>query len=173
MAINYRLDDQNILREYCGKVMQDHKKFRILTQLRFIFTWRVGEPEFDKKDGGMIIALVRKVPGWARDILKKDIELRVNFEQWWAMSDSRRYRLIFHELSHIKLEIDEEFKVVLDDDERPKFHITGHDLIIKTFVEEVELFGVPPEYTRQVVELGKLVKPPEIPLMYETAADEL
>ena len=171
MAINYRIDDENVLRGYCGQVMKDHKKFRILTRLRFLFIWRIGEPEFDNKDGGMIVASVRKLPTRERDMYRKDIELRVNYDHWQEMSESQRYRTIFHELSHVEIEVDEGFEVVLDEDERIKFHTKGHDIVIKSFKEEIEIFGLDPEWTRQVVELSKLAKPLETPLMYKTVTD--
>jgi hypothetical protein len=172
MAINYRIDESRVLHDYCGRVMKDHKKFRILAQLRFLFVWRVGDPEYDNKDGGMIAASVHKLPSRMRDLFKKDIELRVNYEYWDEMSESQRYRTIFHELSHVQIELDANFEVVLDDDERIKFRIVGHDIVMKTFQAEIDLFGLPPEYTRQVVELGKHVNSIPAPIMYGTTADE-
>lgn len=149
MAVNYQVDDTGALKKMVLRVMHKHVKLRVITNLRFLFTWRLGDPEYDK-ESVPIIASVRKLPTRERDIYGNDVELRFNLDAWQRMSDKQRYRAIFHELLHIQIELDEHMRVIGDDDGRVVFHLANHDVLIRTFKEELELFGLPDEYVHTV-----------------------
>lgn len=146
MAVNYQVDESGDLKKMVLRVMRDHKKLRVITNLRFLFTWRLGDPEYDSKEGSVIIASVRKLPTRERDIYGKDAELRFNLDAWQRMSDKQRYRAVFHELLHVTVELDEHINIVGDEDGRVKFTLASHDVLIRTFKEELELYGLPDEY---------------------------
>jgi hypothetical protein len=153
MAKNVIRDETGILRQLAKKVINETPDFLSLKQLKFIFTWYVGEEPEKDSEKTYIAASVRKLPIRERDLYGRDVEFRVNREMWNNANEESHYRLIWHELCHIGIRMDEEFNIVLDDDGRVSFTMLSHDVVIKTFAKELDQFGLPPDlvYPSEVV----------------------
>lgn len=132
---------QSMYRKVVG---EDHKNFPELNLLRFLFTWREGKPEWSK-DNQVIMAQVKKLPPRERDVYLFDIELRVWYDGYQEMNHKQKRRTIWHELRHVQVDLDEDFKPTLDSENRIRFHLAPHDIVIRTFADEVEKFGVNPQ----------------------------
>ena len=139
---------ETMYRKVVGK---DNQHFPELQLLRFLFTYRQGKPEWTK-DNLIVYAQVRKLPPRERDVYLFDVELRVWKEGWDEMSPKQKRRTIWHELRHIQVDLDEDFKPHLDSENRIKFYLAPHDIVIKTFKDEIEKFGLNP-IDKQPIEL--------------------
>ena len=56
----------------------------------------------------------------------------------------------------MNVEVDENFELVPDDDGRTIIKILAHDIVIKTFERELELFGLPSQYKHNVQKLAPI-----------------
>lgn len=162
MAINFLQDDHGTIARAVKKVMQDHPKdFHLLSHLRFLYTYKMNEPQYDK-DQQPIEGFVRKLPNRERDIYEMDAEICVHFDSWRDKTKRQRYQLIYRQLLSIHIELDggEELRIVMDDDGRIVFRITPPDLVVRLYSKELEQFGLPSKYKRVV---KRLAQPPEEP----------
>lgn len=154
MTIHYIRDKSGEIKQMASAVVARYPEFRILSCLRFLWVWKLGDPEFDQKEGMPLEAVVRKLPNRERDVYGKDIEVRVHCDTWKSQTYDQRFRLIFHELLHIHVEQDENRNIKIDDDGRVVFSIVPHDIVIRAFQREIEEFGVTAYETAMV---GKIV----------------
>ncbi len=145
MAKNVIRDETGVLKKLAELVVKDTQEFTQLKQLRFIYTWYVGEEPEKDYEKQYIVASVRKLPTRERDLYKRDVEFRVNRDLWQNANDESHYRTVWHELCHIHVKVDEDFNIVLDDDGRVAFSLLSHDVVIKTFSVELDKFGLPPD----------------------------
>jgi len=146
--MNFVQDDHGTLEKAVKRVIQDHPQdFSLLTHLRFLYTYKLNEPQYDKDDQP-IEGFVRKLPTRERDVYERDIELCVHFDSWRDKTKRQRYQLIYRQLLaiHIELEGGEDLRIVQDDDGRIIFRINPPDLVIRLFSKELAHFGIPSRY---------------------------
>ena len=98
---------------------------------------------FKKDDEGrIVIGEAKKLTNRERDLYKYDFEICIHKETWEKASDKMRRRLMWHELNHLvvkyKFQID---KPMVDKAGRLMISLRRHDLVIRTFEEELVLFG--------------------------------
>ena len=148
---SFQVDEIGSLEGYVKQAIREYKPFRILRNLNFLYTWKLGDPKYDK-DGLPIEASVKKLPTRERDLYGKDVELCVHFDSWDTLPKAQAYKLIFRTLLGIHVEVSggEKLELVLDDDGRIIFHIVPPDIIIKMFSTELEKFGMPSRYKHTV-----------------------
>lgn len=93
-------------------------------------------------DGYMVLGEARKLPNRVRDLYGYDFEITI-FDKVWENLDKReKERLIWHELNHCKVLTKPNTNVPLRDGaERVKISLNKHDVVIKTFIEELYKFG--------------------------------
>lgn len=108
-----------------------------------------------KKDdeGMLVIGEARRLSSKERDIYEYDFEICIYKETWNKASKKRRERIAWHELNHLVVlhsRIDENEPRV-DKAGRILINIKPHDVVIKTFEEELMLFG-PEEYQASAIE---------------------
>ena len=152
MAINFMLDESGILEKYVRELIRREKSFHLFEHIRFLFVWKLGDPEMDKEKR-WLEASIRRLPSRERDVYGRDVELLV-YQQWWnEKTHKQRARLIYHELLHVNIQVDEALTPLIDDDGRVKIEILPHDLVITGFKSEWVKFGPPTEY---VTLAGKL-----------------
>ena len=145
MARNFVLDTEGEMEKYAKRLMRDYDDLRILRNLNWIYVWKMGDPEYDNEKL-MIAGQTRKLPARERDLYNKDVELRIHHDTWLDMLRDQKLRLIHHELMHVQVEVDEDMEVKRDDDGRILFHCISHDIVIKTFEKEIQLYGLPSQY---------------------------
>lgn len=144
MARNIIRDESGSIRQIAVQVVSETPHFLALKQLRFIYTWWVGEEPEKDPERSYVFGSVKKLSTRERDLYKKDVEFRVNREMWEGATMESRYRLVWHELCHVNVHTDEDFHIVLDQDGRVSFSLVGHDVVIKTFAAELDKFGLDP-----------------------------
>lgn len=138
MAAKFRLD-KGILRKYAQKQFEKYpKQFKIVSTLRILFTWR-DKPKKDAEGYTVVAQAIRLGPKW-RDILEKDVEIEVCRSLWKSMTGQQRRRVIYHELSHI-LPVVKNGKLKKDGAGRVQVSLRKHDIVVKTFANEVKKFG--------------------------------
>jgi hypothetical protein len=140
MGTKYWKDDKGDLEKIFKPLIEKH--FPNLTQAQFIYTYH-DKPTFDD-EGEPIAAFARKIPNKERDIYGPDFEISVFQEYWITLSDKQKRRLAYHELLHPRIEMEDEDSdtPALDDNGRLITWIEPHDLVIKTFKQEIEVFGL-------------------------------
>ena len=77
-----------------------------------------------------------------RDLYGYDFEILFYEALWNELSRKQKMRLMFHELLHCQIDYTEDDEVAYDKDGRVVTYITPHDIVIKTFKREIELFGI-------------------------------
>lgn len=158
MAKTYLQDTTGELQRCTDFVLKKYKKdFALLEHLRFLFLWRHGSPKYDD-ESRPLAAWTKLCPTRERDVYGKDVEICVHYNNWHDSTKARKTQLIFHELLHVRVVTDENFAIVKDDDGRIKVEINPHDIVIKGFSREIELFGLHSEYVRTVKDLQQKVR---------------
>lgn len=138
IPIRYRPDDGRIAK-IAAKVIKDEKRFKPLAYAKILYCFR-RPPQYDK-DGEMIVAKARRLTPMQRDLFKYDFSIEVASSIWKHTTERGKYRILWHELRHCQIELDDALKPVTDDCGRIKIHLDPHDLVIKTFREEITKFG--------------------------------
>lgn len=127
-----------------NKVVEDYPdEFQFITEnTMFQFTTR--EVATYDDEGRTIAATASKLSNRERDLYGSDFEICVYWEYWETLDDTQKERLIYHELLHCYVELDEEDESYpkYDKDERVVIGIVPHDLVVKTFKAEIEEFGL-------------------------------
>ena len=147
MAKNFITDTSGSIEEVVKQVIREHKEFRIVRNLHFLYTFRVGDIQWDK-DGLPIDSFTKKLSTRERDVYGKDIELCVHYDSWYDYTKDQKYRLIFRCLLgiHVEVEGKETIEIVLDDDGRIVFRCVPPDIVLRMFSKELEVFGLSSQY---------------------------
>lgn len=90
-----------------------------------------------KRNGYAVTAITKIVSLPDRVAGLSDAMLKIDAEQWKAMSDKQRNALIDHELTHLIVKTDKNGATVTDDLDRPKLQMRKHDREIGWFDEVV------------------------------------
>ena len=115
--------------------------FPELKMLNLLISFRDKEKKDD--EGNVVVAEAKRVAVRERDLWGPDIEICADHEIWEKSNIADKYRIAFHELCHFSIDKDDETgEVKLDDNNRVKVSLVKHDIVIKTFKREVEIFGL-------------------------------
>lgn len=106
---------------------------------RILYTYRNNAMHDD--EGEPIAAYAKSLGNRERDLYGFDFEINVFEEYWTELSSDQQYRLAHHELMHCKVEM-EDGEPVTDDYNRLSIWIEPHDVVIKTFSKEIEIYGL-------------------------------
>lgn len=112
----------------------------VIENCNFLFTFR--DSKIYDDEGNEIAAQAKTINKRERDLYGYDFELFFYEELWVSLTRKQKIRLMFHELLHCKVDYDEDGDIAIDRDGRIVTYITPHDVIIKTFKREIELFGI-------------------------------
>lgn len=112
----------------------------IVNNCNFLFTFR--DSKIYDDEGMEIAAQSKLINKRERDLYGYDFEILFYEELWNELSRKQKMRLMFHELLHCQVVYDEDDNVATDKDGRVVTYITPHDIVIKTFKREIELFGL-------------------------------
>ena len=153
MAKNLERDESGELEKYVVQCIKNEVSLVAIQHIRFLYVWYIGEsPELDEEKM-WVMASVRKLPVRERDVFGVDVELKMNRSLWEDSTTEQKKRTIWHELKHIYVHLDESMNIEYDNDGRISFHMARHDVVIKTFEEELEKFGLPrgAEYSSKLI----------------------
>lgn len=113
-------------------------------------------------EGGLIAAEVSKVSNRDRDLYGFDIRVEVDTEYWKKCLKEEKFKLAYHELSHISPVFvtagDPDSGIKEDKEGRLKYKLLQHDIVIKRFKAELEEFGLSKEEERMRRTLNKIAK---------------
>lgn len=134
--------DDGILNEVFEKV---RKKYHPrLEPVRFLYTFR-SDPKFDDEDR-LVGGEARKLSNRERDIYLYDFEICVHETTWDNLDKKARRQLAWHELNHCEVvyETDNTGTETQTPDRdkagRIQIKLVKHDIVVKTFREELDLF---------------------------------
>jgi hypothetical protein len=155
MVMNFIQDDHGMIERAVKRVIKDHKEFNILGCLRFLYTYKLNDPQYDK-DGLPIEGLAKKLSNRERDVYERDVEICVHYDSWTDKPKEQKYRLIYRILLsiHVDIEGKEELEIVTDDDGRVVLRIVPPDIVLRLYSKELEEFGLPSQYKRTVKTLS-------------------
>lgn len=142
MGVKYRKDETGKLEKLASSIIKKDTDYISLKHVRILFIWRDGPPRKDE-DGLKVAAQASILSSKLRDLFAYDCQVEVSEEIWDRLSPEWRRRLMWHELRHFYVELDEETSEPVKDKEgRVVISIVPHDVIVRTFRAEVEKFGV-------------------------------
>lgn len=139
-------DKTGEIQKYVTYWLSKDKKFQHLNgegklAIKILCCFR-DENEWDRSEGRAILAMTTKEGARNRDLYGVDFRLTVAHNLWVELSKKQRARLIWHELSHMTIEYDEDGVPLRDNEGRIKLFIEPHDLVVRTFKDEVSQFGL-------------------------------
>ena len=128
------------LKKYADHWIKKELAFKQLKDLEILFCFR-SEPDFDD-DGELVAAKASKMGTKQRDVFGYAFMIVVAHDLWKEMSKSQRLRLIWHELNHLQVQYDEDGNLMTDAEGRVKIWLQKHDLVVRSFKDEIEKFGL-------------------------------
>ena len=138
MATHFWIDKSEKTAAVYSKLIK--KFFPSLKKAQFLFTLRDKEKTDD--EGNVIVAEARRIGTKERDLWGFDFEICMDAEIWAKANQVNKYRIAYHELNHCGVEMEEGTSdPKYDDNNRLKTFMIKHDLFLKTFKAEIEIFG--------------------------------
>jgi len=135
----YIPDIKGKLEKLGKRVIKEDKEFKSLGWVNINYCYR--RPARFDKDGFLVAGQARRMPVQARDLFKVDFVIEMARDVWKHLSKEARHRLMWHELRHCQVVLDEASQPERDRHGRVKIKLDSHDLVVKTFREEVRKFG--------------------------------
>ena len=134
------------------------KYFPNLIHAKINYIFRTSQKKDD--EGMFVLGEAKKLSSKDRDIYGYDFEICIYKEAWNKANRKRKERIAWHELNHLIVlhsRIDED-EPRIDKAGRVLINIKPHDVIIKTFEEELIKFG-PEDYQIDAVKsINKYLK---------------
>jgi hypothetical protein len=136
--LKFETDPTGRLKRFCESVR--NKYFPKLSYVHINYVFR-SQPKKDD-EGFIVLGEARKLSNRERDLYGFDFEICMFKKTWKAANDREKERLAWHELNHLIVkygEVEEEPK--RDKAGRIAIAMRRHDLVLRTFMEEIEKFG--------------------------------
>jgi len=116
------------------------KHFHKLVHARINYVFRTTSKKDD--EGMMVLGEARKLSNRERDLYGYDFEICIHKKSWEKGSKKRRRRIAWHELNHLIVKYKYGMDApMIDQAGRLSIALKRHDIIIKTFEEELVMFG--------------------------------
>jgi len=151
----YWKDEKGIIEVYAKKCIGSD--FPTLTNLRILYAWR-HPTRYDQRRGVFVWGEARKLPIQQRDLFGYDCAVVLSRDKWKELNRLQRHKLVWHELNHFDVPLDEASRPVEDDLGRIKFRLRHHDLNIERFEAEIEKFGPDTEEKIKMRTISKLYR---------------
>jgi len=137
-------------RDKTGKldeVMEEVKEnyFPELEIAKFLYTFRTKIKHDD--EGYVVAGEARKLSVRERDLYNYDFEICIYHPTWSKYTKKQRKRLCWHELYHCRVRFelddmgDETNEPIKDKENRISIRLQKHDIVLKTFFDELVEFG--------------------------------
>jgi len=154
MGVRYWQDKTKELRQYFIKVRERMPDdFAHFNHVKVNFLFRdPPDTDSDGLGGETIIAgYAKKLGNKERDIYGYDFEICMAAAVWKEATKKQKFRLMWHEMTHCQIDYEEdEATPARDKDGRVRTWIKPHDVLMRTFYEEVEKFGLEPGERAQI-----------------------
>src|SRR5262249_22259263 len=134
----FKIDDTGVLKKYGDRCIAED--FKMLKYLKINYVWR-DPPKYDQKKNMVVSGEVRRCPNMDRDVYGVDILVIIAKRRWREMSKLEKWKLIWHELRHVQVYVDDTMRPEVDDHDRIKIHLNLHDMDLGRFQDELTKFG--------------------------------
>lgn len=138
MATRYLRDRKGLIQKVADRIIR--KSFPALQHTKILYIWRT-PPR--REDSRILAGRARVLPVRDRDLYGYDFEIEISLESWKNLNKAGKKRLMWHELRHCQVSLDEGNKVERDREGRAFCYIEDHDIDIRSFKEEYSMFGLP------------------------------
>lgn len=149
-------DETGEIRKYARQIIKAAKNTHVddlvttfwdLRRVKFLFTFR-DEPRKDEEKR-FVSARVKVLSPELRDLFGKDVHIEICEPTWRQLTVRWKKRLVKHELRHVKIDWDDkhfeetgERLAKTDKEGRLKVSIEPHDLVLRTFEDDIEEWGL-------------------------------
>lgn len=131
------------------------KEFPHLKGVPLIFVFRRKAKPGD--DGTVIAGQAKVLPAKMMDIYGVAAEIELALPIWKALDKNGKKQLLWHELNHLVVETDEETGEPLKDKNgHYVLYCQDHDLVMRTFSEELRKFGLARSDLKMLKTLAKI-----------------
>lgn len=134
------------------KVKRKHAEFDALKHVKIKLAFR-DPPQY--KGDQLVLATTSSLAPKQRDLYGDDFIIEVAWGPWKEMSSKGRYRLMYHELKHVGVGVDDSGKPEKDDAKRVVIWVNDHDVVIETWRDEVKFFGCVSDHRGDVKHMSK------------------
>jgi len=131
-------DDSRELQKLAAEVIK--ADFPHLQHMRLLYGWRT-PARLNRTTGRFVHGEARKLSARERDLFGFDGAVIMAKDLWKDMGPRARLRLMWHELYHFDLFLDEAQLPIKDDHGRIRYKLRLHDLEVPRFEEEIRKFG--------------------------------
>jgi len=128
-----------------------------LSCLKILYAFR-DPPKYDQAKNRIVAGEAIRLRAKERDLFGYDALIVIAQKLWQEMRPVDRTKLIWHELYHFDVELDDGAQPCLDDSGRIKIKIRKHDLNIERFEAEIEKFGPDAEERVAMKRVSRLYK---------------
>ena len=125
--------------------------------MKILYAFR-NPARYDQKRMRMVLGECMKLNNRERDLYGYDICVMMAQKQWKECTESQRYKLMWHELYHIDVLLDEAAQPSRDDYNRIRLRLRLHDLNMERFSEELDIFGFNTDEASQAKKLVKIYR---------------
>lgn len=156
LVLKYERDEDGELEDIFEDIKDE--EFPELNYCKINYVFRT---TFRQDDEGMLVlGESRKLSNRERDLYGYDFEICIHKSSWEDAPKKEKKRLAWHELNHLIVKLDKETGQPLKDKAgRIKTALKRHDIVIRTFAEELEIFGPTDGESRSIKLLHKFTKP--------------
>jgi hypothetical protein len=127
------------------------KYFPNLDQAKFNYVFRT---TFKKDDEGrLVIGEAQKLSTRERDLYGYDFQICVHKKTWLSAEKTEKIRIAWHELNHCMVIYDGRTQPKRDRAGRINISMRPHDIVLKTFQEELKIFGPTSEQSKMISSL--------------------
>lgn len=135
-VLKFEKDPTGRLSRFFEKIRTRYFPYLAPARIHYVFRSTVKVDD----EGFTVIGEARKLSNHDRDLYGYDFEICMYKETWRHASDRLKERYAWHELNHLIVKWDEDGPK-RDKADRIVINIKTHDIVLKTFMEEIELFG--------------------------------
>lgn len=135
-------------------IIKEH--FPNLKHIKILYVMRA-KPK-PGEDDTIIAGTARVLPAKMVDIYGFNAEIELAKPVWDAMDAKQKRRLLWHELRHLQVEVGDDDEPILDKDGRISVHCDSHDISMKTFSDELRLFGLQSSDIKVLRTLAKIYR---------------
>lgn len=147
--------DLQALGECC--IQEDPENLGSLSCLNILYAWR-DPPKYDQHKHRIVHGEAIRLRSKERDLFGYDVMIVMAQKIWKELSASQREKLMWHELYHFYVPLDDAAAPVTDDHGRIKIQLRDHDLNMERFEAEIDKFGPDSEELVTMKRISRLYK---------------
>jgi len=157
MGVKYWQDTGNHIKSIADTLIKTD--FPYLGKVKINYIFREPAQKDPSSRFGVVAGTARSIPSKEFDLYGFHFEICMAAEAWQTATPEQKRRLVWHELRHCMITLDEEGNPITDKEERIKTSIEPHDIFLYGFRNEYEKFGFTEQSDREAaVFLGEILE---------------